>query len=299
MESPYPIIEVLPEWVFASEYRGGKEKFWYQQPGKDIPAQLFKYPRENTGEHWAEKLVAEVAKILEIPCAPAELATFGGIQGAAIENVVPEGYELIPGNEVLEGMIAPAKNVTLNFHMADHTLENIMLVLDRAFETTSEVQKNKLRFTQYLVLDAVVGNTDRHSENWGMLRIKDSAPFYRSLSPSYDHGSSLGCELTDERRGELMAMNRVGDYVERGRGQIFRAISRRRRPSPVQLVVTAIQDFPNLFRRPIEKLSDLNPSSIGLIVDSVPDEYMTQTAKEFSVSFMRYSSGRLQEALNG
>ena len=57
MPDSYPIIQVDPEWVLEDEDMGTKEKFWYRKPGDGENKWLFKHPRSNTGEHWAEKRV--------------------------------------------------------------------------------------------------------------------------------------------------------------------------------------------------------------------------------------------------
>ena len=58
MSDEYPIVTVEPEWVINPEEMGGKTKFWYGKPD-DNTNWLFKYPRPNTGEHWAEKIASE------------------------------------------------------------------------------------------------------------------------------------------------------------------------------------------------------------------------------------------------
>ena len=49
-------------------------------------------------------------------------------------------------------------------------------------------------FTGYLTFDALVGNTDRHHENWAVLTGS------QSLAPTYDHGASLGFNASPARR---------------------------------------------------------------------------------------------------
>lgn len=293
MTDYYPIVEVQPEWVIEQEQMGSKEKFWYQQ--QDQNAWLFKYPRINTGEHWAEKITAEVAGLLGIRCSRVELAIFQGKPGLVTENIVPANCNLIHGNEVLENTIAVYEDRELNFHQADHTLENIWFALDKYFEPVGTALNPKTQFADYLILDAVVGNTDRHSENWGILQNKVSQHFIESLSPSYDHGSSLGRELTDERREQRLANNLVGHYVERGRGQIFRQGSRRKRPSPLRLACQAALDYPDLFRSAITKLDNLTETSLRRIVESVPEGWMTPKAREFTVELVQYSCHVLRE----
>ena len=45
------------------------------------------------------------------------------------------------------------------------------------------------------VVDTLIGNTDRHYDNWGVLTKPDGSV---SFSPIYDCGSSLGCLLSDD-----------------------------------------------------------------------------------------------------
>lgn len=80
---------------------GTKEKFWYRDPDDDVDW-LFKHPRENTGEHWAEKIAAEVAELLGVPHATVELAEFEGRRGSASRSFVSDDYELWHGNQIMD-----------------------------------------------------------------------------------------------------------------------------------------------------------------------------------------------------
>jgi len=70
-------------------------------------------------------------------------------------------------------------------------------------------------FAGYLVLDALVGNGDRHPGNWAILeRQSDGACF---LAPTYDHGSALGAGLTADNRRDKGAVA----FARRGRANPF------------------------------------------------------------------------------
>lgn len=43
----------------------------------------------------------------------------------------------------------------------------------------------------------MIGNVDRHHENWGILRKRVDGEWYGRLAPTFDHASSLGRELVD------------------------------------------------------------------------------------------------------
>lgn len=63
---PFPIVTVGDVGRIGEEPMGTKQKFWYEDASKR--RFLFKYPRPGTGEHWAEKIVAEIATLLRVPC---------------------------------------------------------------------------------------------------------------------------------------------------------------------------------------------------------------------------------------
>ena len=226
-----------------------------------------------------------------------ELAEHEGNRGSITENIVPENYDLIHGNEVLESADFPHAVDDLNFHRSDHTLENIWLALDRTFESETARTEVKNQFVEYLVLDAVVGNTDRHSENWGILQNQGASRRVESLAPSYDHGSSLGHEFRGEDRKRVLAEHGVGRYAERGRGQIYWQRTDRRGPSPLKLIRLATPRYPEVFHTAKAKLDSLSDSHLRDIVNAVPEEWMAPSAKSFAIALMTYSCKQLRDAI--
>ena len=62
-------------------------------------------------------------------------------------------------------------------------------------------------FAGYLVLDASSATRDRHEENWAVIH---SGGISRSLSPTFDHASSLGFLLDDMAKEERLTTNDRG-----------------------------------------------------------------------------------------
>ncbi|MYF73511.1 MAG: hypothetical protein F4175_09110 [Gemmatimonadetes bacterium] len=281
--------------VINPEEMGGKTKFWYSKPD-DNTNWLFKHPRPNTGEHWAEKIAAEVASVIGITHAKVELAEFQGERGSVTESFALGGRELFHGNELLEITIEDY-DPTARFHHSHHTLKNIWLALERIFEQPEATENAKLLFAEYLVLDAIIGNTDRHHENWGILRRRAGDEGKGFIAPSYDHASSLGRELRDERRDRLMVENRVGDYAERGRGAIYWSEDERHGSSPLELVRRAAPTYPDLFQPAILKLEKFDKDSLSKIVNSVPTDWMTSSARTFAIALMNYNCEQLRRLI--
>ena len=294
--NPYPIIGVNSAWALGNEEMGTKRKFWYHDPSHGT-RWLFKYPQPNTGQHWAEKIAAEIAKLLDIPHASVELAVRGAARGSATESFVSYGHEMIHGNQLLEEVM-PDYDPERTHHQSYHTIGNIWKVLEHFCGAKRAVGEAKARIAEYLVLDALIGNTDRHHENWGMLRDRDGKRWRHAVAPSFDHASSLGRELQPERRKRFLEEHRVGSYVEGGRGAIFWSAEAHRGPSPLQLVRYAAVSYPDSFLLALQKAGELDRNAVHEAVHRVPDEWMSPSSKEFAVELMVYSQDQLRRIGN-
>ena len=144
----YPIVKVNGEWKVDPEPMGTKRKFWYLEPGSDV-SWLFKYPREDTGEHWAEKIAAEVAEVLEIRHAYVELAEIEGgqdgpppVRGSTTRSFLDDGSVLIHGNEIMARVLSDYHR-DLRFGQFFHTFENILIGLEMAIRDFSGVGESQ------------------------------------------------------------------------------------------------------------------------------------------------------------
>lgn len=296
MADPYPIVAVNPEWIVNPEDMGTKQKFWYRKP-RNPTKWLFKYPRPNTGEHWAEKIAAGVASAIGVRHAKVELATFEGTQGSVTESFVGGNRTLWHGNQMLEEVIA-GYDPKRRSRQSHHTLENIWKVVEKIFVDDLEgARKAKRTIAGYIVLDALIGNTDRHHENWGVLRQREDNGRMVDMAPSFDHASSLGRELMDCRRERLMEENRVGDYAEKGHGAIYRTGNESRGPSPLELVRQATRGYPKFFRPMATNLARMSEDAARQIVHPIPSDWMSPSERRFVIALMRYNYGKLQEIL--
>ena len=278
---------------------GTKMKSWYHLPYFNTEW-LFKQPTEGTGEHWAEKISAEVARLLGVAHPKVEMATVEGVRGTMTESFASQAMELIHGNEILTGIV-PGYEKAKVYGQSQHTLANILLVLDKVFQSQPGVcELAKRRFAEYLTLDALIGNVDRHHENWGLHRNRAVRQFSGFLAPSFDHASSLGRELRDEgssrSRDELLAGDRIGvRYVERGHGGIFWSEDERRAPSPLELVRRASASYPELFRTANGHLGRVGRDALYQAVERVPETWMSASARSFSIAMLEYNVNELRK----
>jgi hypothetical protein len=297
----YSTILVDPSQIVGDEQLGTKTKFWF---ARDTERWLFKEPRANTGEDWAEKVVAEIAGILRVPAARVELAAYGDRNGSAsLLFLDPTVQTLVHGNELLAAL-TPTYEKQRRQRQRQHTLSRIFRVFEGVFGGTRdglEFRHAVSTFCSFLVLDAVVGNTDRHHENWGLLALMAPArlsPHIRfSVAPSFDHASSLGRELSDAARADCLAKNSVGDYALRGRGGIYIDENDPHGANPIHLVHYGWNQYRSYFEPSIRRLREIRLSDIVAPIEALPPDRMSKNARAFAIAFVTYTHHVLGELL--
>jgi hypothetical protein len=297
----YPILTVDPNTVEDEEQLGSKPKFWFRHEGQRW---LFKEVRPNTGEHWTEKVAAELAALLEVPAARVELAQCLDRRGCAVESFIVDRRKqfLVHGNELLAGAVTGYEREK-RFRQSDHTLTNIIRCISdgKIFGLGEAMRIAAERLCGYVTLDALIGNTDRHHENWGLLGtqtsvLHDVAIIARmEVAPSFDHASSLGRELLDEERLRRLNEKSVLSYIRKGRGGIYGKASDKHGLSPLAAALMAKKLYPEFFERWWEKLEALEEGKMRAILDRVPPDWMSAPARDFALAFLCASR---QELLN-
>ncbi|WP_133511843.1 hypothetical protein [Candidatus Thiosymbion oneisti] len=211
----YPIIQIPDDAGEKVEQQGTKRKFWYA--GDTL---LFKEGRPGTGENWAEKVACEICALLEIPHAHYEFATSQGREGVVTKSFLPAGCEYVTANAILSRLKPAYKDQRL-YQARQHTVRVFLALganspfgfpveLPVGYAAPSSIGRADDLMVGYLVLDALIGNSDRHDENWGFISCGGS-PSHVMLAPTFDHASSLGWNETDENRlKRLMTQDRGG-----------------------------------------------------------------------------------------
>jgi hypothetical protein len=295
MPEPFPIFQLRFDSPDVIEQLGSKEKFWFRMEGDKQPW-LFKFTRENTGEDWSEKIASEVAKLLEVPAAEVELAIFTGKRGCASHSFVKteEGFDLVHGSEVLAGRVLRYEK-SKRWHQSNHSIKNIIAAVENTFPTRQQSQQLRT-LAGFIVLDAIICNTDRHHDNWALLRglSEHGKKTVHQVAPSFDHASSLGRELRDDRRKTMLAQGLVEKYALKGSGGIYWLESDPKGENPLNLAIKADKDFPDYFRPWLERVQKLRSEDISGIVERVPAEWMSLDAKQFCLKLMSVTVEKLK-----
>jgi phosphopantetheinyl transferase (holo-ACP synthase) len=209
MSNEFPIILVTQEAYRASsnETLGSKYKFWFHH--EELGRCLYKQTRLNLGEDWAEKVASELCELMGLPHAVYELAlTWEGNRGIVSPSFLPTGGTLVHGNELM-GSIVPNYPTFGTYGISQHTIDVVMGIIGNELVDLPVnwippigIEKAVDVFVGYLLLDAWIGNGDRHHENWGIIRkkITSTSEETEHLAPTYDHAFCLGRDLNDSQR---------------------------------------------------------------------------------------------------
>jgi len=116
------------------------------------------------------------------------LGTYEGRNVVALEDFITAGQQFVPFNEVGDSSLEHDRE-TYQYSYAD-----VMRMLQENTKLT-KIPETINQFWRIYIIDALLGNFDRHGANWGF--IKESNRY--TLAPVFDNGSCLFPRIhTDE-----------------------------------------------------------------------------------------------------
>lgn len=301
MPPKFQIIEVPDDVQREQEQMGTKFKFWYldEQHGYC----LFKEGHPNTGEDWAERIAAKLCELLEMPHAVYKLAVWQNRSGVISPNFIGENESLVPGNEVLFRRDAsyPKQEKKTHKHSVETiftTFEPLKIQLPKE-PAPPQITTAQQVFLGYLMLDAWIGNTDRHHENWALIRRFENGTLTDRLAPTHDHAASLGAILLDGERLERLTTkdrNRtVEAYVGKGRSAIFGSETDTKPLSLIEAFQAASSHNPQASKIWLEKLESVTIENLQEVFERIPEESATDTARAFAIRLLEVNRQRLLE----
>ena len=285
------ISDWTPEGI---EPLGTKPKMWLIDPSTD-EMWLFKTTTSNKradgseyakGDDWAERIATEVGVQLGLPVATTELVfvDVGDERSLGIisRKVLSDSESLIHGNELLADVGVVGETTR---DRTGYTLEAVRLALEAVAPPTGGEPFTAWEwFVGYLVLDALIANTDRHQENWAVIENGG-----RRLAPTFDHASSLGFLLDDadrELRMRTADVNRtVAAYALRAKSKFEGSLH----PCDVAHVGLGMvrKEVREHWLQRAASISSLQP-----IVDRMPDHRMSEPSRRFAVEVFAANRAR-------
>ena len=282
---------------------GTREKFWTEYAGEP---HLVKYPRRESGEDWAEKVAAEIADVLGLPHAEYDLAIAESKNATISRKFHPEELELVTGDTLLRELVEGYPGTISKFKISKHTISAVFETLVRmnvqlpiGWSPPAGITEAAEVFVGYLMLDTLIGNTDRHHQNWGIVTDtpQPGNPGVNYLAPTFDHASCLGCHESEIRKAARLTRQdskfTVETYCERARSRLYSDPNDTKALHIIRAFEESAGKFPQAAELWFSRLATLGDEGLVKIMKRVPSNRITECSREFAEEIVRVNRMRL------
>ncbi len=264
----------------ASEGSGRSEKEWLINHELEETG-LFKFTKsEQTTEHISEKLAEDLACLIGIECAKIKIGKYRSRMGS-LSLLINKKHEILIEGIYLINKMYPNYNPE-NMHDDDkqeyYSLEMILNSLDE--------YNLKYEFLKIIIFDFLIGNTDRHQNNWAVIRTENNL----KMCPLYDNGSSLCCYIEEEKidtylGNDIVKFNSLVDSKSKSRIRINKY--RRKEPTHLEVLKHIKQNYSEHVLHLINIIKEvINGQSLDNIFESYPDELFSKKRKQLVKLFL-------------
>lgn len=285
----YQILSVDGWKIKVFNTSGSKEKTpWLINPYNPTQTAIFKEAiGVDTGEAWSEKISSEIGKLLRIPTHNTDIGCYDGCIGSLVWNFIEdeifrleEGSEIISGNEKYSDFDRDLLKSSNGYY---------------SFQMVYEVIKPHGFITELfdmIIFDALIGNTDRHQDNFGfVLNQKNKSRYF---APLYDNASSLGRELPEEEMVKKMKdKDAFEGYLRRADTWLRWGINQKKKTKHFTLIENLLSEHHYLISDSIQKVESLSDEKIIDTIIKVPNEVMSNIKKEFVLMVLKARRDKL------
>ena len=166
-------------------------------------------------QFWNEIIAYKLGRVLGIKVPPAFVAYYGREgQNPYYGSLIEWFYAYGGKDEVKRGGEVIIKYIQ-GYDTTKGELHNFQSLVD--IFTKEQVEGWLPDLTQMLLLDAIIGNTDRHQDNWQIIDYSEEKQ--RLLSPAFDNGTSLGYSIRYEQLDSWLSgdwQNKQAKLVRKG-----------------------------------------------------------------------------------
>lgn len=187
------------EYDGASEGSGRSEKIWLQNPDTGQIG-LFKFKKDiDTTDNISECIAYDLACILGIPCAKFEVGMYEGREGSMSYNILKKPDQILVEGIHFIMLMYPKYNPELFIDIMTsnrYSIEMIKKAIER-FVPIDDLLK-------MLMFDYLIGNSDRHQNNWAILIENGKMQW----SPLYDNSSPLCAYISEKNIPNYMGKDK-------------------------------------------------------------------------------------------
>lgn len=267
------VIEIGDWHALDEELAGSRVKRTVADPQSD-DLFVFKEPKaQREAQIWSELIASFISgDLLEWPVQHAQIATRNGRIGNLLKYVYdPQLGTFLAGEQF-------CKHVDPDFDPVQgkrHTWKLIRKIHDSFLGLNEDgtIRHGSMRdmyfkfWARTIAFDTLISNTDRHAENWAILRMPDVI----TMAAFFDNATSMGCEVEQNGLNRWFSENdciiesKVASYTAKGCHHLRDGDKRFSFEALARLV---LNDFPE-FRSEFEAIAALDLNSVEGVLNDI------------------------------
>jgi hypothetical protein len=310
IHEPVDVAGWLRDEEFAEYPEGAREKTLIYCPSPSPYAFLiaghryvFKLSsRRYAEQYWMEIIAYKLGIQMGVTVPPAFVAfdSKRGQSGTLIEwflrRIDSSGYETyVPGGDYCQQYIPNFQRKKGEQHNFE-TVTQIFSDLGSVHQGFQDDWKNY--WARTLAFDSLIGNTDRHQDNWGVIINPINNEMH--IAPVFDNGTSLGHEISAVKFNIYDEYGQLERYVSRGWHHMKWSLTDETSMLHLDMLQRLASKYPDTRLIMLESLSKVNEETFSkilatLVAFDVPVKLTTERA-DFMLKLIQYRHKRL---LNG
>lgn len=233
---------------------------------------LFKRSKRSyPDQFWGEIVAYRVGCLLGLTVPPAFAAYHegNGICGALIEWFYQDGHEtLVHAGDLLQSVVQP--DLDRKQGLKHNLKDNIRLMRAMSQQGILKMDWRKW-WIDALLFDALIGNTDRHQDNWGFLFSRGRKTPSCRLTPLFDNGTSLGHERFPDRISNW-SPQRLERYVASGTHHVHRSLDGAHDiRQHIDLLACMCAEWPEACKSAKDRVSTLEFEDLRKSIEDLPE----------------------------
>lgn len=139
------------------------------------------------------------------------------------------------------------KRLIKGFDQKKGTQHNLRTLFQVAsfLEKIGRIKDTAEHWGKTFLFDALIGNTDRHQDNWGIMWYGTEDEPRAEFSPAFDNGTSLGHNILEDRLSRYLDKSHLDRFISRGRHHIRWSINDPDQCGHIELIQRYTKAYPD------------------------------------------------------
>jgi len=257
-------------------------------------------------QFWMEIIAYRIGDVLGIEVPPTYIGMSsrdgtGPVIGSLIEWFYGDQDVYVDGSKLIGPLIE-----NFDYQTGEqHNLQTNLKIIGAKPNHVKQFQKKLLGYwARILAFDTILGNTDRHQENWGLVFQPKENPgqFDIIFSPAFDNGSALDYGVPERRFEEFPSSDYAQKYLHNGKHHMKWSLEDQKNLNFFEFMKRFVSEYPST-KQMVEELlqfqrEDLEKRLNPLLDIEVLEKFrLTPSRLRFTIDMIFRRVNLLKEAL--